>query len=260
MNGFKKIIILSAALSLAACGKGFQSSTNSSSSSNTGLTAPGTTPGDSSGNGNQTDTLPGLDYKGRPVSGGTVAGQDQLTLEIDHKNEAMLLILPIPAQVLPFLGPITTMEFPDLPGAKVISYNSKLTLSVPLKYIVRGAELRDPNFNNLLPNGDRLPAFPAGEGSRFSMTVRNGYVMHLYLGASAVAAYFETPDFDSFLNCQGLPICLPLGPFEIRNEAKTEVLGYVALIAAKQTFHSGVYVASKLSDELARFIDDHIKL
>ena len=257
MKGYSKFLILGTALSLMACGKGFQSSSvGSTSSGNTGQNVPGV--GNSpAGN---ADTLPGLVYKGRPVSGGTVAGQDQLTLEIDHAHEAMLLILPVPAEVLPFLGPIISMEFPDLPGAKIIPYNNKLTVSVPLKYIVRGGQLRDPSFNNLLPNGDTLPAFPAGEGSKFSMTVRNGYVMHLYLGASAVAAFFETPDFDSFLNCQGLPICFPLGPFEIRNEAKTEVLGYVALIAAKLSFHSGVYVASKLSDELARFIDDHVKL
>lgn len=256
MKSIYKILVLFTALNLIACGKGFQNSTKASAGDqntpNQGqdVSTPPTS-----------DPLQDVQFKGRINNGGSLAGQGQLALEIDRPNQALILILPVPAEILPFIGPIVEMPIPDLPGAKVMPYNKQIAVSVPLKYIVRGGEFMDKNFSNLLPNGDILPRFPAGEGAGFALKITKSYVVNVYIGVSAAAVFIETPDWDSFMNCSqlGLPICPPLGPFEVRNEAQTEVIGYTALIPAKSSFHSGVYVASEFSAPLARFINEHVR-
>jgi hypothetical protein len=261
MKALKKIfvsaLVLGSGLALTACGKGFENYTAASSVSDNGKTS---TPGGGDTGGNPpnpvNDSLPV--YKGRPTSGGAVAGQGQLLLEIDRANEALILVVPIPVEILPFLGVIVEKSIPELPGAKVFPRGQQLAVSIPLKYIVRGGSFRDPQFNNLLPNGDRLPNFPAGEGANFSLAITGKYVANIYLGAGAAAVFVETPGWDSFMKCSGLS-CLLFQPFPIKNEAKTKILGYVAVVPAKTVYHSGVYVSSVLDDNLARFIDDHLK-
>jgi hypothetical protein len=255
-------LVLGSGFGLTACGKGFQNYTAANSTSENGKTnVPSDGDPGGGGDGGATpnpinDSLPV--YKGRPTSGGAVAGQGQLLLEIDRVNEALILVIPIPTEILPYLGVIVEKNIPELPGAKIIPRGQQLAVSIPLKYIVRNGQYRDPQFNNLLPNGDRLPNFPAGEGANFSLSITGKYVANIYLGAGAAAVFVETPGWDSFMKCTGLS-CLLFQPFPIQNEAKTKILGYVSIVPAKSVFHSGVYVSSVLDDQLARFIDDHLK-
>jgi hypothetical protein len=240
---------------LISCNNGFKQNTldsNDNQNTNNGKSGFGSVTPD--------NPLLNVDYKGRQVQG---QGAGRLIFEIDQVNQALIMILPIPNEILTIIGLGKPIDFPELPGAKFTTYwgdgANNVAVRIPLKYIVRHGEFKQKPLSNYLPNGDKLPAFPDGEGASFALSVNKSATVHLYIGVSAAAVFIETPDWNKFFNCGGLPICFPLGPWEVKNEAQTEVLGYVALIAAKSQFNSGAYVTAQFPEELARFLDDHLK-
>lgn len=250
----KKFMMITAMMSIVACGKGFQNSTLSSTDA-TGQTVPGT------GDGN-TPIDPGLSqlaYKGIQSQG---ADAGRVILELDRAHEAVIIILPLPSVVLGFIGQVPAINFPDLPGAKFIPrQDGNLAVSIPLKYIVRDGQFQNQATQNSLPNGDSLPGFPSKDAVEFGLDITGHYKVHIYFGVKAAAVFIETPGWDSYMNCQtlNLPICFPLGPWAVKNEAGSEILGYVSFVYAKGTSHSGAFVSTVFPAELARFIDDHIR-
>lgn len=247
---FQKTAVVFLVMCIMACGKGFSSSsapTSSTGSGNSGQSVP---------DGTVNPDLQQISYNGKQAQG---TGAGRVLLELDKVNEAVILILPLPTEILAFIGAIPSMEIKDLPGSKVFFKDGKLAVSIPLKYIVRNGSFKQGRAQNLLPNGDPLPAFPAGEGAGFAIQITGKYKLHLYVGVSAAAVFIETPDWDKVLTCGNLPICPALGPWEIRNELGNEVLGYTAFVYAKSGYSSGAFVAATFPDSLARLIDDHLR-
>lgn len=241
------------ALFSISCAKGFNGSSTSTSSSSQSSQSNGT-----DSNSQQNTQLSTVDFTGYQAQGDKVG---RLMVQLDKANEAVILILPLPGQILSLLGGLATTQIPNLPGAKLVVMPDKsIGISIPLKYIVRNASFKDPQFQNTLPNGDTLPAFPAGEGAQFALQITGKYIVHVYVGVKAAAVFIETPDWDSALDCGSLPICPSLGPWEIRSQNKQQILGYLAFVLKKGAFHSGAYVTTQFPDDLARFIDDHIKM
>jgi hypothetical protein len=243
------IKILAIALFLTGslgCNKGLNSQSSDSGAPNNGQQ---TTPVD--------PAIMDLAFKGIQAQGDKVG---RVVLELDRPNEAVILVLPLPTEILAAVGSVPSMAFPNLPGASLfLRPDGTLAVSIPLKYLVRNGQYIPTTALHTLPSGDPLPAFPAGEGAEFGLDISAKYKIHLYVGVSAAAVFIETADWDSVLNCKSLPICPALGPWQVRNETDQEILGYVAFVYAKSTFHSGAFVTAQLPPALARFIDDHIK-
>jgi hypothetical protein len=241
----KNILLISLIIAGTGCSKGFSGSQLSPTDNIT------------QGDGTINPNLQKVSYKGTQAQGDKVG---RLILEMDRINEAVVLVLPLPTEILALLGPIPSIRFPDLPGAHLdVRPDGMLAVSIPLKYIVRNGKFKDPSFQRLLPNGDPLPAFPAGEGNGFALEITRKYKIHLYIGVNAAAVFIETPDLDKTLNCGNSPICPPLGPWQVLNENGQQIIGYVSLVYSKGNYHSGAYVTGQFPDGLAAFIDDHLR-
>jgi hypothetical protein len=248
----KKSTLLLAMMSLVACGKGFQNS-GSSATDLAGQTTPGTV------GSTPNPALSQIAYQGIQSQG---ADAGRVILELDRINENVVVILPLPSLVLGFIGQVQAINIPSLPGAQFIPrQDGNLAVSIPLKYVVRDGQFQTPGTQNSLPNGDPLPGFPSKEGAEFGLDLNGSYKVHLYFGVKAVGVFIETPGWDSYMNCQtlNLPICFPMGPWAVNNATGNEILGYVSFVYAKGVYHSGAFVSTIFTPELARFIDDHIK-
>lgn len=188
------------------------------------------------------------------VSGSAYDGQ--MVIQIDPENQALILVLPLPSI---FLLNVPSMMIPQLPGAALFPMtqpdgSSSMAVRIPLKYLIRGAQLS--NYNTL-PNGDPLPFMPVGENRGFAISFPQNpkYRLHLYISANAAAVFVETPDFK-------LPeqwIILPSLGFRIKNRDKTADVGYFAIVANRGQHSSGVYVSSRLPTEAAILIDELLR-
>lgn len=212
------------------------------------------------GSGGGGSTVPGRTWDDvRQKADGAVDGwkyDGQVVVQVDAENQALVLVMPLPPI---FLLPVSSMPIPELPGAAIFPLTqpdgtSSMAVRIPLKYIVKGSSLS--NYNTL-PNGDPLPYMPVGENRGFAISFpqNNKYRLHLYISANAAAVFVETPDFK-------LPeqwVILPSLGFPVKNQAKTQVVGYFAVIANRGTHNSGVYVASRIPREVAILIDELIR-
>ncbi len=179
-----------------------------------------------------------LSFKGN-LDGGQYDGSQIVVL--DRPNKALLFNIPLALDVN--IG-IAEGEIKKLPGTTFkTSTNADgarfLSLSIPLKYILRGTDLVAAK----LPNGDDLPAVPQREYPSLGLSLpnSNNVKIYLYLGVQVAAVFVETP-FNPYID-----LTLP-----IRNEAKTRVVGHLGLVPAKNSFRGGVFVSSVLPNELAQ--------
>jgi hypothetical protein len=185
-----------------------------------------------------------LEYKGA-ISGGPNDGV--LAISIDKPNAALILVLPLQLNsfILPAEGTI-----PALPGAKFETYKdsqgkSYFALSVPLRYVLKGATFLPPGR---LPNGDLLPQIPSGELPSVAVSIpgKNDVKFNVYLGVNVVGVFISSP-FDPYL---------PLH-FPIRNG--TRDVGYFHSIPKVGDFNGGFFLATTLPTEVAAAIDDHFR-
>lgn len=184
-------------------------------------------------------TIPeSLSFKGN-LDGGQYDGAQVVVL--DRPNKAIVFNIPLALDVN--IG-IAEGEVKRLPGTTFKTTTNAdgakfLTLSVPLKYILKGTDLVAAK----LPNGDDLPAVPQREYPSVGLSLpnSNNVKIYLYLGVQVAAVFVETP-FNPYID-----LTLP-----IRNEAKTRVVGHLGLVPAKNTFRGGVFVSSVLPNELAQ--------
>lgn len=175
----------------------------------------------------------------------------QLVIQIDKKNQALLLILPIPSFV--FLPFISKLEVPEVPGAYFTSYkNSKgdkqLAVSIPLQTVLRGSSFLP---NQRLPSGEALPYVPAGElpGVAIAFPQNPNYRVYLYIGTNIAAAFIELPDIS-------VPIS---GVFPVKNANRTKEIGAIGYIAPRLNFNGGLFLAAQIPDRMAVIIDDLIR-
>ncbi len=241
-------ILMIASMSLVGCsGKsGFQSLDNALTGSS-GNNSQGN--GDNSGSGGNTDASwekvdmdgysQGLDSKGKMV------------VQIDKANQALILILPLPAFAL--LTFASRVDIPELEGAYFMSYknsdgSTQVAISVPLKYVLKGAEFLP---TQTLPNGDALPYIPAGElpGFAIQFPQQPKYQVYLYIGVNVAAAFVELPDL-------GIPVG---GTVKVKNKAKTKEVGAIGYVPAKGNHDGGLYLAAQIPNDMAIVIDELIR-
>lgn len=172
-------------------------------------------------------------------------------VDIDRVKKELVLRLPL-GQNPYFL--INAGNFSKLPGVTFQTElsrdgNASLALRIPLKYLLRGVNSLNPSR---LPNGDPLPFAPQSElpSLALSLDAKGGtgkIGLNLYLGVDFVGIFVETP-FNP-----GFGISVP-----IKNQARTQVLGYFSLIAAKQDFQGGFFLSYQLPPQLAAAIEKYI--
>ncbi|MBX2994005.1 MAG: hypothetical protein KF681_04270 [Bdellovibrionaceae bacterium] len=257
LNYVKTALIALSTLSLMACGKGFQATSDGLSSGSNGSLGSG----DSTGTGGGGTTGPTVDQQWQSVKtqqDGTVDGatpyKGSLLIQIDKARQAVVLIMPLPSVFL--LPMISSMPIPEMPGASVEMVTRSdgsmaMGVVVPLHYLVKGS-----SFSNYatLPNGEPLPGMPVGEARGFAISFpqKPSYRLHVYMAVNAAAVFVETPDFK-------LPAEVSLIPtiaFPIKNAAKTQVVGYFAVVPNRGSFNSGVFVSSRLPASVAIMIDE----
>lgn len=177
------------------------------------------------------------------ADGGTYNGQQLVRLDV--ARQALVLTLPLP--------PTFTIVMPDnsmaissnLPGITIeTSFNGdqeNWSVVVPLRYVLRGANVSSALT---LPNGNALPFLPSGEinGLTLSFPQKPDFKVHLYFTINAVAAFVETPNWQTNWG---------VGVY-VKNQTKTRIIGYMSIVPNKGTFSSGVYVAARLPDDVAR--------
>lgn len=184
-----------------------------------------------------------LDLRGH-VDGGMY--DKALSFDLDKVNNALIINLPIPAN--PFID--LYLDIPELKGAKIKAYqdaqqNSFVAISIPLKYVVKGASFLP---SNKLPNGQSLPRMPSGEAPSLAISLGNNQKVHLYIGVNAVGMYIESSYIPS-----NFGVTLP-----IKNQARTRILGYLTIVPKTTNFNGGVFVALPLPAQVAKIIDDHL--
>lgn len=243
---FKSLAVTCALLSLTACGSNggfefansvFDNSGNRSSSVGNGGVDPGVNPADP-------DAYQKLQYKGT-ISGGSDDGT--LVVDIDKTNNALLLILPL--QVNPYIESAQG-SIPDLPDVTFMTYKndkgaSYLAVSVPLRYVRKGASFLNPAR---LPNGDPLPQVASGELPSVAIAIpgKNNVKFNFYIGVNVVGVFLSSP-FDPYVAIN----------FPIRRGVDT--IGYFATVPAKSGFNGGFFMNTQMPDSIAAIIDDHFR-
>lgn len=248
MKTLKTLGVLVMSGLLISCAKGYQTAGS----------------GDGTNNGSNISDVSGAWAKVQEKTESQVEGgqySNQLLIKIDKENQAIILILPLPPI---FLASFTQFDVPDMPGVTVKPITNEdggtsIAVSIPLRYVHKNTEFRD--FLTL-PNGDKLPFMPVGEMSGFAVSFPNQpkYRLHVYVAVSAAAVFVETPDMDKYWNdlTDHLPIIPQLG-FPIKNKKYNQTVGYFSAILPKSSFSSGIYVASKLPNDIAQLINELIR-
>lgn len=167
-------------------------------------------------------------------------------IRIDVANKEVVLSIPLP---IPYLVSLPAKPIPELPGAyyqlgQSASGTYQIEVHIPFSYFLPNAS---GTYADKLPNGDPLPAIPGGELPRYGIKIsESNRDIFIYIGPSILAVYATTPEFNPYLPLQ----------FPIKNANKTKIIGYLALVPEKRSYDGGVYLASKLPDGFARFLDE----
>jgi hypothetical protein len=148
------------------------------------------------------------------------------------------------------------MTFKDYPGMRLfVEYVTELpyiTLSIPVKYVLRNVT----EVPAKLPNGDRVPFFPAGEPPSKGILLTPGQdrKVYLYLSAEAFGLFAET----SFNPVPDLgPVVINEFVYTIRNKEKTKTLGYLTFVAKKADFKGGFFVSHRIDPKLGKILDEY---
>lgn len=235
-------LLMTGAMGLTGCAKSFNGSTDSASSSQEN---------DNAGSGGVPDSASWekVEFDGYPSGGGY---SKSLVIYIDKVEQSLMFVLPIP-MIIPIINPIA---IPELEGAHLTTFTNSngetnMAVSIPLGYIVKGGVFRP---DERLPNGDKLPYFPAGELPGFAIDFPQmpQYKIHLYIGVNNAAVFVELPDLPS-------PIGGITAVFPVKDSKGLKQTGAIGYIGKKGSFKGGMYMATQLPASLARVIDDLIR-
>lgn len=252
----RALMLASAFLFVAACNKGIHLNESGMLSDNTtfdtGTGGSGVDPG---------NEPPSSGWQlVRAAAEGKSAGSsfdEQLLLQIDTVNQALIFLVPVPFPSL--LIPVTEFEVSQLPGVKVFQVtdsatgNTSIAVRVPLKYMVKTTNLQ---LYGTLPNGDAIPGIPTGETRGFAIAFPEtpDLKLNLYVGPNAAAAFIEM----SALKVPEEWLKFPL-QFPVRNASGTSTVGYLGIVPNKGAYNGGVFVSSQLSHALAGALDGMLR-
>jgi hypothetical protein len=247
-------------LSILSCSKGFQSQSDANFKlldSNSGLNT-----GDSPQNPDQIDpNLPPAQAIDKVQMKSLVEDSSQTTgfngaiaFDFDKLRGEFIIMIPLPANVI-FTPSGSFPNYPDIYYGPMFDSSGKMKIAVrvPVKYIIKGLEFIPPSK---LPNGDPLPAMPAGAGELPALGLSfptSKTQLTLYIGVNAVGLFATLPEKAS------LPI-----PFNItlplKNQDKSRTFGHLTYVTAKGTFPSGLFIATVIPAQFARILEDYFHL
>jgi hypothetical protein len=252
-NHFQKIIVATLlALSFVGCAKGLQTLDSSEASDSTGNSSQGTgTP--------TTPTAPAIDQvdmKSRVEDSSNQTGfNGALAFDFDKTRGEFIIMVPLPGNLM-FTPSGSFTNYPDITFGPQFDASGKMRIAVrvPVKYVLKGVQFVPPAR---LPNGDPLPAMPAGIGELPSLGLnfpnQNNTQINLYLGINAIGLFVSLPDNAT------LPI-----PFNItlplKNQDKSRTFGYLTYVAAKSSFSSGLFISTGVPPQFARILEDYFHL
>lgn len=197
------------------------------------------------------DPVSQLDFKGRVDSADS--NNNALAFDFDKTRGEFIIMIPMPSGIL-FSPSGSFSNYPDISFSPIIDSTGrmKFAVRVPIKYVIKGASFLPPSR---LPNGDALPAMPAGYGELPSLGLTfpqaNNTQITLYIGVNAVGLFVGLPD----------NAALPFGfTLPIKNSAKTKTLGFLSYVPKKGTFPPGLFVSSLIPPSMARILEDNFHL
>jgi hypothetical protein len=242
---------------LSSCvGGGFQSGSAELTSTDPGTHNP--TPGGSGsgGGGSGSFSDPNLAWNRleSELSGTVRGGQydGNLIFVVDRDRQSLVVMIPqipflfAPSQSFNLNPTAEGLRMELIPGADGLP---RIAIVVPLKLLSREASFTS---YNRLPNGDPLPFLPSGERRGFAVAFPSGsdQVIHLYFGVTAFAIFIEVPRLNQVPLFFGVPIL---------NQKGNRQNGFFSLIPQKSGSHAGIYVATRVPNELAILIDELVK-
>ena len=196
------------------------------------------------------DPVSQLDFKGRVES--SDANNNALAFDFDKTRGEFIIMIPMPSGML-FTPSGSFNSRPDITFSPIIDSTGrmKFAVRVPVKYILKGATFLPPAS---LPNGDPLPAMPAGYGELPSLALsfpqHNNTQITLYIGINAVGLFITLPD----------KLAIPFGfQLPIKNSDKSKTFGYMSYVPKKVDFAPGLFISTLIPPSMARILEDHFK-
>lgn len=194
-----------------------------------------------------------VDMKSRVDDSQNKLGFDgALAFDIDKTRGEFVIMLPMPSGVV-FTPSGSFNKYPDITFTPIFDGSGKMKMAVrvPIKYVLKGVEFVPPAR---LPNGDALPAMPAGQGElpslALSFPTHNNTKMSLYIGISALGFFMTLPDKAALP--WPINISVPL-----KNKDKTRTFGYLTYVNAKNGHQPGFFISTIVPPEFARILEDH---
>jgi hypothetical protein len=178
-----------------------------------------------------------------------------LAFDIDKNRGEFVIMLPMPQGVV-FTPSGSFTKYPDITFTPMFDGTGKMKMAVrvPVKYLLKGITTVPATS---LPNGDPLPAMPAGKSELPSLALsfpsQNNTKISLYIGLSAVGLFMTLPDKAAF----PLPINITL---PLKNSDKTRTFGYLTYVNAKNGHQPGLFISAVVPPEFARILEDHFGL
>lgn len=215
-----------------------------------GQSLPGTTPTPISPN------IDSVDMKSRVDDSSNKMGfNGALAFDIDKNRGEFVIMLPMPQGVV-FTPSGSFAKYPDITFTPMFDGTGKMKMAVriPMKYVLKGITTTSASR---LPNGDPLPAMPAGQSElpslALSFPAQNNTKMNLYIGTSALGFFMTLPDNAAL----PLPINITL---PLKNSDKTRTFGYLTYVNAKNGYQPGLFLSTQVPPEFARILEDHFGL
>ncbi len=243
-------LLVTAPITLTNCSAGkYQytglSSEADSSRSSAGLPVPNL-PGV-----NPADPISKLDFKGRVESNDST--NNALAFDFDKVRGEFIIMIPMPSGVL-FTPSGSFSSHPDITFSPLIdaSGRMKFAVRIPMKYVIKGASFLP---SSRLPNGDPLPAMPAGNSELPSLGLtfpqQNNTQITLYIGVNAVGLFVTLPE----------NAAIPFGfTLPIKNSDHSKTLGYLSYVPPKGTYAPGLFISSIVPPPMARILEDYFHL
>lgn len=177
-----------------------------------------------------------------------------LSLSFDKIKGEFIVAIPLPEGFFPF----TQGNITGLPGARYSTIigadgKAKLAVRIPAEYVLKGVKFLPPAK---LPNGDDLPAMPAGKGELPGLAMEiptnsSKSKVYLYVGVNAVGLFVTLPE----------SVKIPIGfTFPIRNKDRSRTLGYFTYVPYKVVYPAGLFVSSIIPPELAQALMKYLDL
>ena len=203
-----------------------------------------------------TDTPPqqpidAIDLKGSVDSNDSY--NKALTFDFDKTRGEFIVMIPMPSGV--FFTPVGSFtNYPDITFSPIMDATGRMKFGVriPVKYVLKGTTFSTPSR---LPNGDPLPAMPAGYGELPGLALNfpqhNNTQITLYIGVNAIGVYVTLPE----------NAALPFGfVLPIKNSAKTRTFGYLTYVPKKGTYAPGLFISTLIPASVARILEDYFHL